>query len=108
MAPEREAVHQHASAPVEEEAWTANAFDDLARWLDAVRSRRTIARLLGAGRSLAPLAAWGLGEAEAKNKPRKRRVCVCSAAGCQSKKVKNRAKVIQQNAPCAYAGGCTT
>jgi hypothetical protein len=84
-------------------------FDDLARWLDAVRSRRTIARLLGGGVLVAPLAAWGLGEAEAKKKKQKKKpVCLCSTTSCQSKKVKNRAKVIQQNAPCAYAGGCTS
>jgi hypothetical protein len=83
-------------------------FDDLTRRLDAVRSRRTIARLLGGGALVGPLAAWGLGEAEAKKKQKKKQVCVCSATGCQSKKVKNRSKVIQQNAPCAYAGGCTS
>jgi hypothetical protein len=52
-------------------------------------------------------------EADAKNRgknkrTRKRRVCLCTAAGCTSKKVKNRSKVISKNTPCAYAGGCTT
>jgi hypothetical protein len=84
-------------------------FDDLTRRLDAVRSRRTIARLLGGGALVGSLAAWGLGEAEAKKKKQKKKpVCTCTATGCTSQKVKNRSKVINQNPRCNYAGGCTT
>jgi hypothetical protein len=97
---------------MEDGSMDGNRFDDWTRRLDAVRSRRTITRLLGSGALAAPLAAWGLGNAEAKNndknEPNKKRVCLCTEAGCTSRKVKDRAKVIRQNAPCAYAGGCTT
>jgi hypothetical protein len=94
---------------MEDGSMDGKQFDDLARWLAAVRSRRTITRLLGAGALVAPLAAWGWSDAEAKkDTPKKRKVCLCSPASCTTKRVKNRARVIRQNAPCAYAGGCTT
>ena len=48
-------------------------------------------------------------EAEADDKkPRKKRVCLCSAAGCRSKKVRKPKKIIKRNAPCAYRGRCST
>jgi hypothetical protein len=46
----------------------SSRFDDLARWLAAVRSRRALTRLLGGGALVAPLAALSRGEAAAKNK----------------------------------------
>ncbi len=91
-------------------------FDDLVRWLETGRSRRALTRLLGGGALLAPLGAWGFsdgaakgkGKGKGKKKPRKKQVCLCSASGCTGQKVKKRSKFISQNAPCAYAGGCTT
>jgi hypothetical protein len=48
-------------------------------------------------------------EADAKGKKRrKRKVCLCSPASCQTKKTRNRKKVIRANAPCAYGGACTS
>jgi hypothetical protein len=46
--------------------------------------------------------------ADGKNKPKKRKACLCSATGCQTKKVKKRARFIRRNAPCAYKGACTS
>jgi hypothetical protein len=89
-------------------------FDDWTRGLTAVRSRRTLTRILGGGALLASLVAVGLGEAAAKGKgkgkkkPRKKPVCLCSAAGCTSQKVKKPSKLIQQDPRCNYAGRCTT
>jgi hypothetical protein len=87
-------------------------FDDLVRWLETGRSRRTLTRLLGSGALVAPLIALTLGESagkgKGKKKPRKKPVCLCSASGCTGQKVKKRSKFISQNAPCAYAGACTT
>src|SRR5919112_633262 len=47
-------------------------FDDWARGLAAVRSRRATTRLLGGGMLAAALAMWGLRDAEAKNPDHKR------------------------------------
>jgi hypothetical protein len=82
-------------------------FDQITRVLARGLTRRaTAAVLAGLGAALARSAP----ESTARRKgdePRKKRVCLCSAAGCQSKKVKDRSKVIRRNAPCAYKGKCT-
>jgi hypothetical protein len=49
-----------------EDNMDANRFDDWVRWVGAVRSRRTIARLLGSGALLVPLTVWQLSGAQAK------------------------------------------
>jgi hypothetical protein len=85
---------------------------DLGRWLETVRSRRTLTRFLSGGALLAPLVALARGDTAAKGKGKKRRkkkpVCTCSASGCTSQKVTKPSSLINQNPRCNYAGACTT
>ena len=84
-------------------------FDNVARWVNGVQSRRAITRLLGGGALAASVAGLGLlTQEEAAGKQRKKAVCLCTATGCTGKKVKNRSKVIKKNPQCNYAGRCTT
>jgi hypothetical protein len=84
-------------------------FDNVARWVNGVQSRRTVARLLGGGALVASVAGLSLlADEEAAGKKRKKPVCLCTGTGCTDKKVKNRAKVIKKNPRCNYAGACTT
>jgi hypothetical protein len=84
-------------------------FDNVARWVNGVQSRRSITRLLGGGALAASVAGLGLlTQEEAAGKKRKKPVCLCTATGCTGKKVKNRSKVIKKNPQCNYAGRCTT
>jgi hypothetical protein len=86
-------------------------FDQLVRRLATTRlTRLTTLRGLAAGAvaSLAGMSLLGEEGAAKKNNPKKRKVCLCSPASCTTKRVKNRAKVIRRNAPCAYKGKCTS
>jgi hypothetical protein len=86
-------------------------FDTLIKRLATTRlTRLQTLRGLAAG-GVAALTGMSLlgeeGEAK-KNNPKKRKVCLCSPASCTTKRVKNRARVIRRNAPCAYKGKCTS
>jgi hypothetical protein len=83
-------------------------FDQLIKGIATQRvSRLTALRGLAAG-GVAALTGMSLLAEEAEAAKKKRKVCLCTATSCQTKRVKNRKKVIQRNAPCAYKGKCTS
>jgi hypothetical protein len=86
-------------------------FDTLVRTLATRRLTRVQTRRGLAAAAIAGLTGRGLFAEEVgakKNKARKKKVCVCTATSCTTRKVKDPKKVLRQNAPCAYKGGCTS
>jgi hypothetical protein len=83
-----------------------NRFDDLARWLNAVGSRRTVTRILGAGVLVAPLSTWRLGDttAKAKGKGKGKKSCPPCKKRKQGKCKGNK----PEGTACTVSGGAGT